>query len=127
MSILIKDFMSTPVITCTIDAEVGRVRDIMKLKGFSALPVVEVESDVPNIKGIVTYRDIAGVYDDNVSVKQIMTEKVRVVQADTTARKSAEIMQQSGIHHLVVIDDNRIVGMASAADFVGLVATHTLV
>lgn len=119
--------MSAPVTTCTMDADVARVRDIMKLKGFSALPVVEIDSDRPEIKGIVTYRDIAGVYDDNVNVKQMMTKGVRVVSPDTTAQESAEIMQTSGIHHLVVLEDDRIVGMVSAADYVGLVASHTLV
>lgn len=118
--------MSTPVTTCTIDTDVGRVRDIMTLKGFSALPVVEVKSDSLEIKGIITYRDIAGAYDDNVNVKQMMTERVQVVSPDTTAQKSAEIMKMAGIHHLVVVEEGRIVGMVSAADYVGLVASHTL-
>ena len=123
---MIEDFMSAPVTTCTVEANVGRVRDIMKLKEFSALPVVEIAADRLEIKGIVTYRDIAGVYDDNVSVQQVMTQRVRVVPPGTSAEECARIMHEARIHHLVVIQEARIVGMVSSADFVKLVAKQML-
>ncbi len=126
MSILIRDFMSAPVTTCTIAADVGRVRDLMKLKKFSALPVVEINADVVTVRGIVTYRDIAGVYDDNVNIQQVMTSSVRVVPPDTSAKDAATLMRELEIHHLVVVEENRIVGLVSSADFVELVSKHDL-
>ncbi len=124
MSISVSDFMSTPVVTCTIDADVGKVRDLMKLKKFSALPVVHVKDDEVTVRGIVTYRDIAGVYDDNVSIKQVMTDRVEVISSYSTAKEAARIMTDRGIHHLVVLSGGKISGMISSADLVRLVAYH---
>ena len=126
MAVLIRDFMSAPVTSCTIDSNVGKVRDLMTLKGFSALPVVEVVNGHVNIKGIITYRDIAGVYDDNVSVQQVMTQLVRVVLPTTSAKNAADLMLQEAIHHLVIVEESRIVGMVSSADFVHLVSQYDL-
>ena len=121
---IVEHFMTAPVTTCTVDANVGKVRDLMKLKGFSALPVVKLEGDEISIQGIVTYRDIAGVYDDNVNVKQVMTQRVRVVPPQTTATRAAKLMVEKGIHHLVVMEGTRIVGLLSSADFVKLVSKY---
>ena len=126
MSILVEEFMSKPVTTCTTEADVARVRDLMKLKEFSALPVVEMQEDQAVVRGIVTYRDIAGVYDDNVSVQQVMTNKVKIVEPTTTAKEAALMMSKEGIHHLVVVKDNQIKGLLSSADFVRLVGSYAV-
>ncbi|MCB0685789.1 MAG: CBS domain-containing protein [Saprospiraceae bacterium] len=122
----VKDIMSAPVTSCTIDSNVGRVRDLMYLKGFSALPVVEVHEDEIKIKGIVTYRDVAGVYDDNISVRQVMTQRVWVIPPHTNVKTAADLMRKKEIHHLVVVDQGRIVGLLSSADFVELVSKFQL-
>jgi len=118
--------MSAPVTTCTIDSDVGKVRDLMKLKEFSAVPVVKVAADAIEVMGIVTYRDIAGVYDDNVSVQQVMTSSIRIVPPETTAKEAASLMRKHQIHHLVVVEEGRIIGLISSADFVSLVAQYDL-
>lgn len=126
MNLRVKDIMSAPVTSCTIDADVGKVRDLMHLKGFSALPVVEVQGDQASVKGLVTYRDIAGVYDDNVNVQQVMTHRVWVVPPHTHVRTAADLMQEKKIHHLVVVESGKIVGLLSSADFVSLVSQYDL-
>ena len=126
MAILLRDFMSAPVTTCTTDADVGKVRDLMKLKEFSALPVVDVVADMIEVRGIITYRDIAGVYDDNVNAQQIMTSSIRVVPPEMTAKEAASLMRKFQIHHLVVVEEGRIVGLVSSADYVSLVAQYDL-
>ena len=118
--------MSTPVTSCTIDANIGKVRDLMSLKGFSALPVVDVQGDEIKIKGIVTFRDVAGVYDDNVSVQQVMTQRVWVIPPHTNVHTAADLMRKKEIHHLVVVDDGKVVGLLSSADFVELVSKFQL-
>ena len=118
--------MSAPVTSCTIDTNIGRARDLMSLKGFSALPVVQVHDDEIQIKGIITYRDVAGVYDDNVSVQQVMTQRVWVIPPHTNVHTAADLMRKKEIHHLVVVDKGRIVGLLSSADFVELVSKFQL-
>lgn len=122
----VKNIMSSPVVSCTIDADIGKVRSLMQMKGFSAIPVVEVLGDQIKIKGIVTYRDVAGAYDDNVSVKQVMTERVWVIPPHTNVQTAADLMGKKEIHHLVIVDDGRIVGLLSSADFVKLVSRYQL-
>lgn len=118
--------MSTPVTSCTIEANVGKVRDLMLMKGFSALPVVEVLEDQIKIRGIVTYRDVAGVYDDNVSVQQVMTQRVWVIPPHTSVQTAADLMRKKEMHHLVVVDKGQIIGLISSADFVELVSRYQL-
>ena len=126
MSLTIKEIMSAPVTSCTMDANVGKVRDLLKLKGFSALPVVTVSDDDIQVEGIVTYRDIAGVYDDNVPVTQVMTQRIKIVEPDTDVQGAAHYMSGAEIHHLVVKEEGRIVGMVSSADYVAIVAKYGL-
>lgn len=126
MSMQVKDFMSTPVTSCTIEANVGKVRDLMQMKGFSALPVVDVQGENISIKGIVTYRDIAGVYDDNINVQQVMTQRVWVIPPHTNIKTAADLMRKKQIHHLVVVDKSRVMGLLSSADFVDIVSKYQL-
>ena len=46
-------------------------------------------------------------------LKDIMTTNVRCVRPDVTLAKAAAIMRRRGIHHLVVCDGHRIVGVLS--------------
>ena len=49
-------------------------------------------------------------------VQEVMTEKVRTVPVDTTAEQAWSLMKTDGIHHLVVTDGRRIVGVLSDRD-----------
>jgi CBS domain-containing protein len=46
-------------------------------------------------------------------LKDIMSTNVRCVRRDETLTRAASIMQRRGIHHLVVCDGARIVGVLS--------------
>ena len=70
----VNDIISIPVATLTLDADVGRARDLMHLKKINAIPIVEVKNGEINVKGIVSYHDVAGVYDDTVKLTQVMTK-----------------------------------------------------
>lgn len=126
MSVLVKDFMKSPVSTCVLQADVGRVRDLMRQKGFSAVPIVEIKGEQILIRGIVTNTDLVGAFDDNVSVEQVMTHSVYVVDPEASAQEAAKLMIRHKIHHLLVIEETRIVGMLSSLDFVRLVSDHTI-
>jgi acetoin utilization protein AcuB len=49
-------------------------------------------------------------------VQEVMTEKVRTVPADTPVEQAWSLMKTDGIHHLVVTDGRRIVGVLSDRD-----------
>jgi len=125
LRIQVKDFMSAPVMACDLNADVSRVRIKMDEAGYGAMPVVEEVGGVMQIRGIVTVKNLAGVYS-NIGVKQVMTEKVVVVHPEASAQSAAKLMVKKQIHHLVVMEEGSIVGMLSSADFVRLVAEHHL-
>ncbi|MCB0685300.1 MAG: CBS domain-containing protein [Saprospiraceae bacterium] len=121
MSVLVKDFMKSPVSTCILQADVGKVRDLMRQKGFSAVPIVEIKGEQILIRGIVTNTDLMGAFDDNVPIEQVMSYGVYVIDPEATAQEAAKLMIHHKIHHLLVIEETRIVGMLSSMDFVRLI------
>jgi CBS domain-containing protein len=124
MSVLVKEFMKAPVSTCVLQADVGKVRDLMRQKGFSAVPIVEIKGEQILIRGIVTNTDLMGAFDDNVPIEQVMTHGVYVIDPESTAQEAAKMMLNHRIHHLLVIEETRIIGMLSSLDFVSLIASQ---
>jgi len=53
-------------------------------------------------------------------LQDLMTDQVYKVSPDTTAEVAWSIMRMRRIHHLVVTDSGRIVGILSARDFGGI-------
>ena len=124
MSKLVRDFMRAPVATCVLESDVGKVRDLMRLRGFSAVPIVQIKGEQILIRGIVTNNDLMGAFDDNVPVEQVMTYGVYVIDPDAPAQEAAKMMLHHKVHHLLVIEETRIVGMLSSLDFVRLIAKN---
>lgn len=118
----VNDLITLPVTTCTTSMDIGGVRDLMNLKNFSALPVVESREDQFVLKGIVSYQDLAGVYDDNINVQQVMSTEVTTISPNASVQEAALSMISHRIHHLVVVDNEKIVGIISSYDFLKLVA-----
>lgn len=119
----VNSFMTQPVYSCTIPCDVGHVRDLMQQKECHAIPLVKVDTDERiQLLGIVTSDDLVGVYDDTVDIQQIMNADIQSIAPDAYAKDAANLMLQHGIHHLVVMEDQRIVGILSSQDFVALVA-----
>ncbi len=123
MSTQVRTFMKQPVVTSTFPCDVGAVRDLMKQKDCHAIPLVEVgENNQITIRGIVTSDDLLGVYDDTINIQQIMNDNVHVVNPQSNAQSAAKMMLRHHTHHLVAMEDGKIVGIISSLDFVSLVA-----
>lgn len=119
----VKDFMMQPVTAMSIPNDVGTVRDLMQQKNCHAIPLVTLSDQQEiAIRGIVTSDDLMGVYDDTVDIQQVMSKKVYTVDPKMDAQSAARIMLKHQVHHLVVMEAGRIVGMISSLDFVKLVA-----
>ncbi len=124
MTTRVKDFMKAPVATCLLQSNVGKVRDLMRQRGFSAVPIVEIKGEQILIRGIVTTNDLMGAFDDNVSVEQVMTRSVYLIDPEASAQEAAKLMILHKIHHLLVISETRIVGILSSLDYVRLMAAN---
>lgn len=119
----VRDIMASPVTACGVKTTVWEVRDLMNVKGYSSIPIVQIIEGEVKIKGIVSYKDLAGI-DDDINIQQVMTNSVKVVEADETITKAARIMVDHKLHHLVVMDKGKIAGMLSSFEFVKLAASN---
>lgn len=111
---LVGDVMSTSLVTISPDASVTEAATLMRDEGISALliPATEV--------GIVTSTDVIdtvaqGLDPDDTPVSAVMTEAVETVPPGIRLSEAAAMMENFGISHLPVVDDD-FVGMVSATD-----------
>lgn len=131
MRIQVKDFMSTPVTTATVEDSVEEIRSLMKEKGIHAIPIISYANDKLKvditIQGIVTATDLNKDLDENTNLSDVMTSSnVQVVHIDSSAQAAAKMMLRYKLHHVVVMADGDIKGMISSMDFVKLVAEHSV-
>ena len=131
MRVQVKDFMSTSVITAEGEKSVGEIRTLMQRKAIHAIPILGPTEQSNNLEtalqGIITATDLCRVVDDNISVKEVLTPTlVHVINKNTSAKSAAKMMLKHKVHHLVVMEDGKIIGMISSLDFVKLVAKHGL-
>ena len=130
MRIQVKDFMITSIVTSTADKTVKEIRELMEYNGIHAVPIIAYEKKLPNnettIQGIVTTSDLVGITNDFAIVEDFMTNNVHIVHQESSAKAAAKMMLKHDVHHIVVMDKGHIVGIISSADFVKLVAEHSL-
>lgn len=115
----IRDVM-TPNPECV--SETDSIRDvarIMKNQDTGVVPVV----DGKKIIGLITDRDIVvrglaeGKNLENVRVNELMTKSVRSVREDATVNEALELMSNSEIRRVAVVNSNdELVGIVSLGD-----------
>lgn len=118
----VQELMRQPVSSTVLSETVGTVRDLMHQKQIGAVPIVELIGERILLRGIVTSTDLLGVYDDTVPIAQVMSRKVYTVAPEQQLAWAARLMLQHDVHHLIVVEQERIVGILSALDFVRLFA-----
>ena len=118
MTIAVAHIMSSKVVYAAMDHSVDHVRELMAAKKIHALPVVGKNK---KIMGIVTTADVARHFADGTPVQHVMSETVIRLAATESASKAARLMRKHRIHHLVVIDGDKVVGMLSSYDLLKLV------
>ncbi len=118
MGVKIAQVMAKRVIFTEPEHEIGHVRELLARHHIHALPVVGAHKKVV---GIVTTADLARRWADHTPVKRAMTTFVQTVKANAEASEAARIMRKHRIHHVVVTDQNKVVGIVSSLDLLGLV------
>lgn len=115
--------MRSPVVTTVMDSDASYVRELMDHKEVNAIPVVELADEGKiTIRGIITNTDLRGGVADETPVEHLMTQKVHVVSKNASVQAAAKMMLRHDVHHLVVMEDGRIIGMISSMDFVRIIA-----
>jgi acetoin utilization protein AcuB len=124
----VRDIMTTNVVTIPSSTSIADAKRIMEAHHIRRLPVV----DKGKLVGIVTDRRLESVSPskatsltvwelsyllDKTTVKEIMERDVVTVSPDMTAEESLALAQSNKVGALVVVEDGRVVGIATTNDF----------
>ncbi len=129
---LVRDLMTTSVITMERNESLRTVDDVMRLGRIRHMPIVDEDG---TLAGIVSQRDLfhSGLLRalgfgshareqalDTLVVKEAMKTEVVTTTPDTPLADAAKVMFERKIGCLVVLDADRIAGILTEADFVRL-------
>ena len=113
MNMAVAHVMTSNVFLASVDHSIQRVRELMAEKRIHAVPVVGKDR---KILGIVTTADLAKQLDDVEPVSSVMSDVVATISATNLISDAARLMRARRIHHLVVTDGDKVIGMLSSFD-----------
>jgi len=119
----VSDVMTKSVISVDASMTINETAKLMEDAKVGAVIVMEDNKPV----GIVTDRDFAvkvaaHAYQISTPIKQIMSSPLFSINSDETVRAASDLMHDSGVRKIPVIDDGNIVGIITATDIVNLLA-----
>jgi acetoin utilization protein AcuB len=130
---LVRERMTTNVITVSTDTDVEKAYEVMKTHDIRRLPVVDAEG---TLIGIVTDRDVRGVlipwksstedkeflyFASDVRVDEVMTSNVVTIRPETDIAEVARLIHTHKIGGLPVVDNgNKVVGIITAMDILAM-------
>ena len=110
---IVKDIMSSSVISVMPDDNPDKVIFIMKSENVGIVPVCDKQN---HLLGIITDRDIVIRYKENLLSKDIMTRTPITVSSDEGIHDAALKFSKYKVRRLPVLDGERLVGMLSLSD-----------
>jgi predicted transcriptional regulator len=124
MDVKVKDLMTTNVITAQPHHSVATLAEKMAKRSLNSIPVVSTEHEPV---GVVSAKDLLAAKKEGTPVSNIMTEKVYTIPEYEEISIAARMMRNHRIHHLVVTQEKKVVGVVSAFDLLKLVEDHRFV
>ena len=112
----VKLIMTQKVVSVRSTAKIDDAIDKMKKSNLGGLPIVD-EKD--RVKGILTERDIAGLFANRISgvrVSQLMSEEVVTALPTTTIFECEKMMVAQGFRRLPIISDGKVMGIITTMD-----------
>jgi len=117
----IAEIMTRATVSSRPDATVESLIALMTHHHIGCIPIVD-DHDRPT--GIVTKLDLIECRDGRSTAREVMMPNAMTVPANATLARVANLMTYEGIHHLLVVDENRmLVGVVSTFDITRWLAT----
>lgn len=125
----VKDILKSKkvgILTIAPDATVLAAIELMAEKNVGSLLVMEGDKLV----GIITERDysrkviLAGKSSSNTQVKEIMTQKLVVIQPSSTIEECMVLMIENSVRYLPVIEDGKAIGVISIGNVVNTIISE---
>ncbi|MDP1666819.1 MAG: CBS domain-containing protein [Methylobacter sp.] len=116
----ISSLMDKHVTTVDFNDTIFKVEEIMNSRKLSFVVVIDSNG---SCFGVISYPDILHFHVKNRNPKierawELCTHKVIEVSSDTSSRETAKLMIKNKIHHIVITENESIVGIVSSNDFV---------
>lgn len=109
----VEELMSQVVETARITDVVGPVRDLMMQKAIHSVPVLDADD---KLVGIVTSSDLVEEWAPQMGLQTVMSRNVETVPRHRSVVDAARTMVAKQIHHLVVTERDRVIGVVSSFD-----------
>lgn len=131
---LVKDYMTSPVISISADAELSTARKMMIDRKIRRLPVVEGEKLV----GIISFTDVLEAKPNNaapmslwqlsqqvasMTVGDIMVTQVFSINQHASIADAAKMMLQHGFSGIPVTVNGKLIGMITESDIFRILAS----
>jgi CBS domain-containing protein len=120
---VVKDVMSSPVVTLDEGATSNKVATLMDENGLGCVIVTNKTSKPV---GIITERDLVirvlakNLKPDTVKAKEIMTSPLVTIEPEATISEAARRMSRLNIRRLGVLYKGNLVGVVSSKDILGV-------
>jgi CBS domain-containing membrane protein len=130
---LVRDIMTRKVFTVRFDKKLIAVREIMQWAHIRHVPVVNAAG---GLAGIISHRDLLHAAISSVAtvppiernqhlgsvpIVQVMKTEVQTIGPEGTLREAAAMMRKSKIGCLPVVENDKLIGIISEYDLLGLV------
>ena len=121
--LLIKDVMSSPVVTTNENAPANKVAELMTKDDFGCI-IVTNQQGKP--LGIITERDLVvrvlakNVKPDAIKAKDVMTSPLITIEPDETISEAARRMSRLNIRRLGVVYRGQLIGIVSSKDILAV-------
>lgn len=125
MHMIVKDFMTTLIVTADTSVLVVDAAKLMAIERIGSLIVTRSEV----LEGIVTRQDVlaARLMSDEtyklLTVEEIMQSPVVSVSPDADLGQLVALMHQTGKTHIPVLSGDEIIGLVSSSDVIRTLAT----
>jgi len=116
---LVKDVMSSPVVTIKEHAPANQVAELMDKHGLGCIIVTSKEGKP---LGIITERDLVervlakNAKPDSIKAKEVMTSPLITIEHDETINEAARRMSRLNIRRLGVVYKGQLIGLLSSKD-----------
>ncbi len=120
---LVKDVMSSPVVTTDEEAPSNKIAKLMNENKFGCVIVTNKDGKP---LGIITERDLVArvlaknLKPENVKAKEVMTTPLATIEPDATISDAARRMSRLDIRRLGVIYRSDLIGLVSSKDILGV-------
>lgn len=126
---IVRDFMTSLIVTVEADTLVVDAAKLMAAEDVGSLLITK--ADV--LAGMITRREVIGAQLlskeslQTLDVEDIMTTPVVTIGPEADLGQAIALMNQTGKHHIPVIEGNDIIGLVAATDIIRVLATMKLI